>query len=71
MENLLKNWNIRRILYLAGGLFFIFTAINDQVWWISIFGVYFVSMAIFQWGCAKGSCSANFKEDLEKQPSDR
>lgn len=65
MENLLKNWNIRRVLYLVGGLFFIFTAINDRVWWISIFGVYFVSMAIFQWGCAKGNCSVDLKEDPE------
>lgn len=56
MENILKKWDIRRSFYLLGGIFFIVTAIKDQIWWVAIFGIYFISMAVFRFGCAAGNC---------------
>jgi hypothetical protein len=57
MKNFLKNWNVRRIVYLVGGLWMISQSFFDKTWWIAIFGLYFLSMAIFQFGCASGNCS--------------
>lgn len=56
MKNLMVNWNLRRIIYLIGGLFFMMVAINDRTWWMVPFGLYFVGMAIFRLGCASGNC---------------
>lgn len=67
MQNILKNWDVRRILYLLGGIFFIITAIKDQTWWIAIFGVYFMSMAIFRFGCAAGNCEVPLTKKEENQ----
>lgn len=53
----LKNWNFRRILYLIGGVWMTVQGLIDATWWISVFGLYFMSMAIFQFGCASGNCS--------------
>ena len=64
-----KNWNIRRILYLFVGLFFVFTAIKDQTWWIAIFGLYFASMSIFRFGCAAGNCEVNYEYEKENSKS--
>lgn len=56
MKNVLTNWDLRRILYLVGGIFFTIVAIKDQTWWMIPFGLYFVAMAIFRFGCASGNC---------------
>lgn len=66
MENILKKWNIRRISYLLGGIFFIITAIKDQILWIAIFGIYFISMAVFRFGCAAGNCKLPLTQKEEK-----
>lgn len=67
MANILKNWDIRRVLYLLGGIFFIITAVKDQMWWIAIFGVYFMAMAIFRFGCAAGNCEIPLTQKEEKR----
>ncbi len=54
---MLKNWNISRLLYLAGGILFAVIAVKDGVWWMAIFGLYFVAMSVFRSGCASGNCS--------------
>ncbi len=61
MNTFLKNFNFRRIIYLAGSLAFFAIAIQDQVWWMGIFGLYFLSIFIFKFGCASGSCGATFE----------
>ena len=61
MNSLLNNTTIRRIVYLIGGLAFIALAIKDQVWWIGIFGLYFLAMSIFKFGCASGNCGVDFE----------
>ncbi len=63
---MLKNWDIRRTLYLIGGIAFTIIAIKDQTWWMIIFGVYFASMAIFRFGCASGNCEVPLKKEDSK-----
>ncbi|MBF8457579.1 hypothetical protein IV494_10355 [Kaistella sp. G5-32] len=68
MNTLLKYWNIRRVLYLIGGVFFVLVAVNDRSWWMIPFGLYFISMAVFRFGCATGNCEVPFsKEDVKTQ----
>lgn len=48
--------NLRRILYLLGGIFFCVIAYQDEVWWLVIAGLYFIAMSVFRFGCASGNC---------------
>lgn len=66
MNRLLKNWNLRRIIYLTGGIFFVLIAVNDKTWWMIPFGLYFIAMAVFRFGCASGSCNVPFSKDESK-----
>ena len=66
MNNLLKNWNLRRFLYLGAGIFFVLIAINDRTWWMIPFGLYFVAMSIFRFGCAAGNCDIPLQKDDSK-----
>lgn len=66
MNTLLKNWNLRRVLYLIGGIFFVLVAVNDRSWWMIPFGLYFIAMSVFRFGCASGNCEVPLsKEDHE------
>ncbi|WP_234109676.1 MULTISPECIES: hypothetical protein [Chryseobacterium] len=68
MKNILANWNLRRILYLVGGIFFAMVAFKDQNWWMIPVGIYFMAMAIFRFGCASGNCEIPLsKKDTEAQ----
>ncbi len=66
MNNFFRDWDFRRILYLLGGIFFVFTAINDKTWWLILFGLYFMAMSVFRFGCASGNCEIpSVKKDSE------
>ena len=68
MNALLKNWDLRRALYFVGGLFFVLVALNDRSWWMIPFGLYFIAMAVFRFGCASGNCEIPLqKKDSELQ----
>lgn len=56
----------QKVFYLLGGIFFTFTAINDQIWWVAIFGIYFISTAVFRFGCAAGNCKLPLTQNEEK-----
>ncbi|WP_226063449.1 hypothetical protein [Kaistella polysaccharea] len=64
MKNILQNWTISRFLYLAAGIFFILVAVNDRVWFMIPFGLYFAAMALFRFGCASGTCDILPNEDI-------
>lgn len=66
-NNIFKNWDLRRFFYLFGGLFFVAIAVKDHVWWISVFGIYYIAMALFKFGCASGNCSLNLDEEKPKK----
>lgn len=65
MKNVLQNWSVSRFLYLAAGIFFVFIAANDRVWFMIPFGMSFMAMAIFKLGCVGGSCKIPFKNEKE------
>ena len=67
MNSIFKNWDTRRFLYLLGGIFFIAIAVKDQMWWIALFGIYYISMAIFRFGCAAGNCEVNFDKEKKEE----
>lgn len=56
MNKILKDLNISRLIYLAGGIFLVLVSLFDRSWWLFPIGVYFAAMAIFRFGCAKKNC---------------
>lgn len=56
---LLFGWNLRRILYLVGGLWAAIQSAFDQQWLLMALGLYFVAMAVFKLGCTAGNCTVN------------
>lgn len=66
MKTLFQNWNLRRTFYLIGGIFFVLVAVNDRTWWMIPFGLYFVAMAVFQFGCASGNCEIPTEKNNSK-----
>ena len=65
MKNLFQNWTLSRFLYLAAGISFVLIAVNDRVWFMIPFGLYFMAMAIFKFGCAAGACQVQQKKEAE------
>lgn len=56
MKNFFKDWNLRRIIYLIGGIWAIVQSVMDKAWILIPLGLYFTAMAIFKFGCASGNC---------------
>lgn len=56
-DRILKGWNLRRVMYLVLGSFVIGQAILTQQYFVILFGVYFASMGLFNFGCASGVCA--------------
>jgi len=57
MKNFFRDWNLRRIIYLIGGIWAIVQSVMDKAWILIPLGLYFVAMAIFKFGCASGNCA--------------
>ncbi|AZI67105.1 hypothetical protein EIB71_05245 [Kaistella daneshvariae] len=64
-KNIFKNWSLSRVLYFCAGVFFVLIAVNDRVWWMIPFGVYFAVMAIFKFGCAGGACEIPSEKEVK------
>lgn len=57
MKNrILYGWNLRRALYLVGGIMIIIYAMVAKEWWGALLGGYFAAMGLFNFGCASGNC---------------
>ena len=65
MKTLFQTWTLSRFLYLAAGVFFVLIAANDRVWFMIPFGLYFMSIAIFKFGCVAGTCQIPQEEEEE------
>ena len=65
MKTLFQTWTLSRFLYLAAGIFFVLIAANDRVWFMIPFGLYFMAMAIFKFGCAAGAFPVPQKREEE------
>ena len=55
-ERILRNWTGPRIFYAAAGLAMCIGSIADKQWIGLLPGGYFLSMGVFAFGCAGGSC---------------
>ena len=58
-ERILKGWSLRRILFVAFGLYVIYQSGTDKSWAGVAIGAYFLSMGVFAFGCASGNCYGN------------
>ncbi|GGP03863.1 hypothetical protein GCM10010992_13890 [Cloacibacterium rupense] len=67
MKDFLRDWNIRRTIYLIGGIWAIFQSVMDRMWMLIPFGMYFVAMGIFKFGCASGSCEVPMSSSQETE----
>lgn len=56
MLTFIQKYNIIRWLYAIAGLGIFFSALNEKKYLEMIFGLYFASMGIFNYGCAAGIC---------------
>lgn len=63
MKKIMQGWTISRVLYLAGGIFFILVAAFDRAWFMIPLGLYFMAMSIFRFGCVGGACEIVGKEE--------
>lgn len=61
MQNIFKNWNLLRYFRLAMAIFLLFNAFETRQWWFAIFGLFFLVQALFNFGCASGTCSISDK----------
>jgi len=62
-----KNWNISRLLYLAGGMFFVAVGLMDRAWFMIPVGVYLAGIAVFKVGCTGPTCARSvFNDSSEK-----
>ena len=66
MSKYFLNWDFKRILFLIAGWWMIAQAVFDKVWWMAIIGIYFLSMAIFKFGCTSGNCAIS-NDKIEKE----
>ncbi len=60
MKAFFRDWNFRRNIYLIGGIWAITQSLMDRMWILIPFGLYFVAMAIFKFGCASGNCATPY-----------
>lgn len=56
-ERILTGWSIRRALYLLLGGWVIVQAFMTNQYFLLLFGGYFTSMGLFNFGCAAGACA--------------
>lgn len=59
VPDFLKNWNVRRTIYVLVGIFIIVQSVMISQWFGLIFGGYFTAMGLFGFGCASGNCAVN------------
>ena len=64
MRNFFSDWNLRRIVYLIGGIWIVAQSVMDKMWILIPFGLYFVAMSVFKFGCASGNCTVTNHKNL-------
>ena len=64
MRNLFSDWNLRRIVYLIGGIWIVAQSVMDKMWILIPFGLYFVAMSVFKFGCASGNYTVTNHKNL-------
>ncbi len=59
LQRMLTGWTVVRILYLLMGGLIIAQSVSDAQWVGFFIGGYFLSMGLFNYGCAAGACYTN------------
>ncbi|MBX2984649.1 MAG: hypothetical protein LC109_01010 [Bacteroidia bacterium] len=61
LKDLLKGWNLMRILYLVMGVMMVVQAVQIHDWFVAIMGIALFSMGVFKMGCAgtKSCCNTS------------
>ena len=54
-------------MYLIGGIWAITQSLMDRMWILIPFGLYFVAMAVFKFGCASGKCEVPYSKYKETE----
>ena len=67
LQKMLTGWTLTRAIYLVIGLVFIIDSIINLQWFGIMFGGYFASMGLFNFGCAAGGCKVESKNTDNKQ----
>jgi hypothetical protein len=57
LSRIKTGWTVMRILYIFMGSMIIYQAIAEKQWLLILFGAYFASMGLFNYGCASGNCA--------------
>ena len=57
MHRITTGWTFLRALYGVMGMWVLVQAILAKEWAFGVFGLYFLSMGIFGFGCAAGNCA--------------
>ncbi len=64
MKNrILTNWTVRRVLYIAIGVYVIVQSIIDKQWLLIALGGYFAAMGLLAIGCAAGNCAVETNQN--------
>lgn len=56
LERIISGWSVIRAIYVLAGLGIVVQGVMDKQWFVTVFGIYFASMGIFNFGCAGGAC---------------
>lgn len=64
-QRIFTGWNFQRILFLLMGVVIIIQAVADKQWMVLVPGGYIASMAVFNFGCASGSCYSPVRQQPE------
>lgn len=71
IQNIMKNWNLMRILRLAMGILLVVEAARSGMWLLVAVGAIFVAMPVLNIGCcASGNCAVQpkkFRADEETE----
>lgn len=66
IKQITSGWNFIRATYLLLGIIIVAQSIMSRQWLPALFGVYFASMGLFNYGCAAGTCTIPYKNKDKK-----
>ncbi|MCO6495141.1 MAG: hypothetical protein J5I91_05610 [Bacteroidetes bacterium] len=69
MKELLKGWNLMRVLYLVMGILIIIQGVETKEWFVALMGGLLLVMGIFKMGCANTKSCCNTAISPKKSES--
>ncbi|MFN8292439.1 MAG: hypothetical protein U0T72_01870 [Chitinophagales bacterium] len=56
LQRITGGWSTIRVIYLLLGIAVIIQGVIEKQWFAIMFGAYFASMGLLNYGCAAGAC---------------